>query len=337
MIKLPDSENKTKQKSNQTIISVRELTKKYENIVALDQFSFDIHKGEIFCLVGPNGAGKSTFVKLLTGQIKPTGGTILIEGKDPVKDRKVLLGDFGLVSQEIALYRELTGRENLEFHGRLYGIYKNDLGEKVDHMLTIAGLKNRQDDLVRTYSGGMMRRLQLVRAMLHAPQILILDEPTLGIDVQSRKAIHDYIMELAQKGMTIILTTNYMEEAEKLADRIIIIDTKMVAGPDRLQKIQERYFPETIFEFKAKKDSLDSSTLSTLLPMELIENFHEEKQISEEESLFRITFQSKNLQDILEQFLAHARKSNISIEEFTLKKSTLEDVFLKLTGKEFRE
>ena len=323
--------------SNNIIIKADNVRKDYPNITALENVSFSIRKNEIFCIIGPNGAGKSTIVKLLTGQIKLTQGKITINNLDPILDRKKLVGKFGLVPQEIALYNELTGRENLTFHARLYNVPKYKLHQKVDEMLEIVGLTERQNDYVGTYSGGMKRRLQLVRALLHEPNIIILDEPTLGIDVQSRKAIHDYILDLPKQGKTILLTTNYMEEAERLADRIVILDTSIIEGPARLPDIQKKIFPESIIEFKTTLDVINSEFFDNFLIKELGGEIILEKQISEQHKLFQFVFGTFDLNEILEKFINYTNSHNISIDEFTIKKPTLEDVFLKLTGKEFRD
>lgn len=330
-------ENDINSFNNQVIIKADKVFKKYKNIIALKEISFSIYNHEIFCIIGPNGAGKSTFVKLLTGQIKSTQGHIKIKNLDPILDRKQLLGTFGLVPQEIALYDELTGRENLTFHARLYNVPKQNIRHKVDEMLKIVGLTERQNDYVRTYSGGMKRRLQLVRALLHEPEIIILDEPTLGIDVQSRKAIHDYILELPKEGITVIITTNYMEEAERLADRIVILDTSIIEGPGRLTEIQENIFPNTIIEFKVTLDPMTNEFLDSFLIKQLHGEIISEKKVSEQHKIVQILFDTSKLKDLLEKFIHYTNSNNISIDEFTIKKPTLEDVFLKLTGKEFRD
>jgi ABC-2 type transport system ATP-binding protein len=329
--------NNSSQKSTNVLIELNQVSKSYPNTVALDNISFQIHKGEIFCLIGPNGAGKSTLVKLITGQLKLTDGTIKVKGRDPYNERKSLFGVFGLVPQEIALYNELTGRENLEFHARLYNVPKSEISPKVEKLLKIAGLFERRNDRVGTYSGGMKRRLQLIRALLHKPELLILDEPTLGVDVQTRSAIHEYILELASQGMTILVTTNYMEEAERLAENIVILDTKIIEGPGRIREIQERVFPNTIFEFKTKYKSLTSEFYDQFLKQELNGQIMIEKNLSETHSFFQIMFESNNIEEIIEKFLGYTKSHNIPIEEFVFKKPTLEDIFLKLTGKEFRE
>jgi ABC-2 type transport system ATP-binding protein len=329
--------NNSGQKSTKVLIELNQVSKNYPNTVALDNISFQIHKGEIFCLIGPNGAGKSTLVKLITGQLKQTDGTIKVKGRDPYNERKSLFGVFGLVPQEIALYNELTGRENLEFHARLYNVPKSEINPKVEKLLKIAGLFERRNDRVGTYSGGMKRRLQLIRALLHEPELLILDEPTLGVDVQTRSAIHEYILELASQGMTILVTTNYMEEAERLAENIVILDTKIIEGPGRIREIQERVFPNTIFEFKTTYKSLTSEFYDQFLKQELNGQIMIEKNLSETHSFFQIMFESNNIEEIIEKFLGYTKSHNIPIEEFVFKKPTLEDIFLKLTGKEFRE
>ena len=325
------------QNKQQELITIKNITKEYPNTVALKDISFNIRKGEIFCIIGPNGAGKSTIVKLLTGQIKASNGEIRVHEFHTIRDRKKILGMFGLVPQEIALYNELTGRENLEFHGRLFDLSKQFMSQKIEELLTMAGLIDRQHDLVKTYSGGMKRRLQLIRALLHEPEIVILDEPTLGVDVQSRNAIHKYIRDLPSKGKTVVLTTNYMEEAERLADRLIILDTKIIDGPGRLLEIQERVFPNLIIEFKTKRAMLKSDFLTMFLQKELKGKIISEKNMSEKHVILQIIFDTIHTEEIFEKFIAYTKANDIPIEEFTLKRPNLEDVFIKLTGKEFRE
>ena len=325
------------QNKQQELITIKNITKEYPNTVALKDISFNIRKGEIFCIIGPNGAGKSTIVKILTGQIKASKGEIRVREFHTIKDRKKILGMFGLVPQEIALYNELTGRENLEFHGRLFNLSKQFMAQKIDELLTMAGLIDRQHDLVKTYSGGMKRRLQLIRALLHEPEIVILDEPTLGVDVQSRNAIHKYIRDLPSKGKTVVLTTNYMEEAERLADRLIILDTKIIDGPGRLLEIQERVFPNLIIEFKTERAMLKSDFLTIFLQKELKGKVISEKVMSEKHVILQIIFDTIHTEEIFGKFIAYAKANDIPIEEFTLKRPNLEDVFIKLTGKEFRE
>lgn len=331
------SDQLKKNRNNDIVISIKNVEKIYPNVIALKDISCDIKKGEIFCLIGPNGAGKTTLVNLIIGQLKPTNGSILVKGLDPIRDRKKLFKTFGLVPQEIALYEELTGKENLNFHGRLFNMSSNDISEKVKEMLAIAGLEKRQNDRVSTYSGGMKRRLQLVRALLHDPEILILDEPTLGVDVQTRSAIHNYIIELANQGRTVVITTNYMEEAEKLGEKIIILDNKIIEGPDKLTNIQNRIFPGSIIEFKTQITKVNSEFKNDFIKNKIHGTMIFEKKLDNSNMLVGFLVKTNQVEVILEQFIIYSRAHGIPLQELTMKTPNLEDIFLKLTGKEFRD
>lgn len=191
---------------------------------AVKSLSLTIPRGTVFCLLGPNGSGKTTTINLLTGLLQPTRGTVRVSGLEPARQRKELLRHIALVPQETALYVELTGRENLEFHARYYGIPSRQVKARVDHVLDLVGLADRAKHRAGTYSGGMQRRLALARALLTEPDVLFLDEPTLGVDVQSRQAIWERVSDLADDGRTVLLTTNYMEEADRLGRAVMIID-----------------------------------------------------------------------------------------------------------------
>jgi ABC-2 type transport system ATP-binding protein len=210
---------------NNNIIQVKNLTKKFNGFVAVDNISFNIERGEIFAFLGPNGAGKSTTIKMLTTLLKPTSGKVIINGYDPQKDQNEVRKSFGIVFQDQSLDDELTAYENMEFHGVLYSVPKKVRREKIEELLKFVELWERKDDLVKNFSGGMKRRLEAARGLIHHPKILFLDEPTLGLDPQTRNHIWNYIRDLNQKeGMTIFFTTHYMAEAEKIAQRIAIID-----------------------------------------------------------------------------------------------------------------
>ncbi|MFH1046887.1 MAG: ATP-binding cassette domain-containing protein [Patescibacteria group bacterium] len=207
------------------MISVRGLTKKFGNHVAVDDISFDVADGEIFAFLGPNGAGKTTTVKLLTTLLRPTVGEIRLNGFDPVHESAEARRTLGIVFQDSSLDDELTAFENLEFHGVLYGVPKKDRRERIDQLLAFVGLNDRRSDLVKTFSGGMKRRLEIARGFLHHPKILFLDEPTLGLDPQTRRHIWEYVRQLnSDEGTTVFLTTHHMEEAERMADRVAVID-----------------------------------------------------------------------------------------------------------------
>jgi len=210
---------------DQKIIEIKDLIKKFKDFMAVQGISFYVKKGEIFAFLGPNGAGKSTTIKMLTTLLHPTSGQISINGFDPVKNQDAVRKSFGIVFQDPSLDDELTAYENINFHGILYNV-PNDLRQKrIKELLEIVELWDKKDHLVKTFSGGMKRRLEIARGLLHHPKIFFLDEPTLGLDPQTRNQIWNYIKKLnQQEGITVFFTTHYMEEAERIAERIAIID-----------------------------------------------------------------------------------------------------------------
>lgn len=207
------------------IIEVKDLAKNFKGLIAVDHISFSVKKGEIFAFLGPNGAGKSTTIKMLTTLLKPTSGTISMAGYDPSVHADKVRETFGIVFQDPSLDDELTAYENMIFHGSLYSMPKEISLSRTEQLLKIVELYERKDDFVKHFSGGMKRRLEIARGLLHHPKILFLDEPTLGLDPQTRNHIWEHIKELNKKeGITIFFTTHYMEEAEQIADKIAIID-----------------------------------------------------------------------------------------------------------------
>ncbi len=225
---------------NNLSIKVEKLTKKYGDFTAVDAISFSVKKGETFAFLGPNGAGKSTSIKMLTTLLKPTSGTMLVNGYDPVYNQDAVRRSFGIVFQDPSLDEELTAYENMEFHGILYKVPKKLLSKKIEELLKFVELWDRRNDLVKHFSGGMKRRLEIARGLLHLPKILFLDEPTLGLDPQTRNHIWGYLKELNRtEGITVFFTTHYMEEAERVADRIAVIDRGAIiaeGSPDELMK-----------------------------------------------------------------------------------------------------
>jgi ABC-2 type transport system ATP-binding protein len=207
------------------MIEVKNLTKKFDDFLAVDDISFSVKKGEIFGFLGPNGAGKTTTIKIFTTLLLPTSGKVLINGFDPVESPDDVRCSFGIIFQDQSLDDELTAWENMEFHGVLYGVPKETRRNRIEELLKIVELWDRKDDLVKEFSGGMKRRLEIARGLLHHPNIIFLDEPTLGLDPQTRNHIWDYIRNLNKtEGITVFFTTHYMQEAEKVADRIAVID-----------------------------------------------------------------------------------------------------------------
>lgn len=207
------------------IISVKNLTKKFKDFKAVDNISFDVRQGEIFAFLGPNGAGKSTTIKILTTLLNPSEGQISINGHNPAKNKDDVRKSFGIVFQDPSLDDDLTARENLQFHAVLYQLKDSIKNERIEQLLKFVELWDRRNDLVKTFSGGMKRRLEIARGLLHHPKILFLDEPTIGLDPQTRNHMWQFILEINKnEGMTVFFTTHYMEEAEKMANTISIID-----------------------------------------------------------------------------------------------------------------
>ena len=207
------------------MIEVEHLSKRFGDFTAVNDISFSVKRGERFALLGPNGAGKSTTIKMLTTLLKPTSGRLTLDGHDVVKDPDATRSSFGIVFQDPSLDNDLTAYENMQLHGVLYGIGKADISGRIENLLKLVELWDRRSSLVRTFSGGMRRRLEIARGLLHHPKVLFLDEPTLGLDAQTRNVLWEYVSNLAkEKEMTILFTTHYLEEAENNADRIAIID-----------------------------------------------------------------------------------------------------------------
>ena len=211
--------------SNDYIIEVKNLSKKFGDFTAVDNISFNVKKGEIFAFLGPNGAGKSTTINILTTLLHPTKGDVILNGFDVKQDKDNVRSSFGIVFQDPSLDSELTAMENMEFHAVFYKVSKKLRKERIPTLLKFVELFDRKDDLVKTFSGGMKRRLEIARGLIHHPKILFLDEPTLGLDAQTRNHLWEYIRKLnKEEGMTVFFTTHYLEEAEKIADRISFID-----------------------------------------------------------------------------------------------------------------
>lgn len=221
------------------IIEVKNLTKKFGDFTAVNHISFSVAPGEIFAFLGPNGAGKSTTIKMLTTLLHPSEGEILIHGKNPMEDSDAVRSSFGIVFQDPSLDDELTAYENMEFHGALYGMSKKSRTERIPYLLQFVDLLDRKNSLVKEFSGGMKRRLEIARGLLHHPKIIFLDEPTLGLDPQTRNHMWKYLRELNEKeGITIFFTTHYMEEAEKIAGRIAIIDHGTIVASGTAEELK---------------------------------------------------------------------------------------------------
>ncbi|WP_017975192.1 ATP-binding cassette domain-containing protein [Actinopolyspora halophila] len=302
--------------------------RKHEPLVAVNDVSFEIPRGSVVCLLGPNGSGKTTTVNLICGLLRPTSGTVRIFGNDPVRQRREVLRNLAVVPQETALYNSLNARENLSFHGHYYGVDHHDLGTRIDRVLELVQLTDRQKDRVGTYSGGMQRRLALARALLTEPKALLLDEPTLGVDVHSRAALWEQVRELASQGMCVLLTTNYMEEAEQLSDHIVILDhgARVVSGtvPELKAMVGGRRLLLHFADDEAAAEAtglLDGATAPV----------RNGATVSAE-----LTETREAIQLIRDLEHASARSSERMVS-FEVKESNLQDVFLQFTGRALRD
>lgn len=306
-------------------IAVNSLVKKYGNFTAVDNVSFKVNEGEIFGLLGPNGAGKTTTLSILSTIISLTSGSASIYGKDVVKEKDDVRKLIGIVFQDPSLDDELSGRQNLDFHARLYGVKGQEKRDAISRVLKLVELEDSANRQVKTYSGGMKRRLEIARGFIHNPKILFLDEPTIGLDPQTRRKIWNYILELNEKErITIILTTHYMEEADELCDRIAIIDHGKIIKLDTPEKL---------------KDSLggDVIRIGTTKPKELVALLKKNKSIHSIKNFENsVEITAKNGSVIIPKIIEKAKGAGIDIESTTLKRPTLEDVFINLTGKEIR-
>jgi ABC-2 type transport system ATP-binding protein len=223
------------------MIDVKNLTKKFKEFIAVDNISFSVSEGEIFAFLGPNGAGKSTTIKMLTTLLRPTSGNISINGHNPIKNQDEVRHSFGIVFQDPSLDDELTALENMEFHGILYQVPKEIRKERIEQLLKFVELWDRRNEFVKNFSGGMKRRLEVARGLIHHPKILFLDEPTLGLDPQTRNHIWTYIKGLNQEEkMTVFFTTHYMEEAEKVASRIAVIDHGKIIAVGTSEELKQK-------------------------------------------------------------------------------------------------
>jgi ABC-2 type transport system ATP-binding protein len=308
-------------------ILVENLVKVFNGLRAVDEISFEVKEGELFGLLGPNGAGKTTTLNMLATLIRPTSGKALVSGFDVLKEREKVRRSIGMVFQEPALDNYLTGRENLEFHGMMYGLSKKEAKEKVKEALKIVELEEFADKLVGTYSGGMKRRLEIARALVHQPKILFLDEPTLGLDTQTRRRIWDYIKKLnKEKGVTIILTTHYMEEADFLAQRVAIIDYGKIVALDTPENLKNLLGGDVI-SLEVDNPYIAQKTFEKLLWV---------KKMNQENGILYLQVE-KGEEKIPLLIKIDEEKVGFKIESINLRKPTLEDVFLHFTGRTIRE
>ena len=311
------------------ILEVQNLAKNYGSFNAVKGISFSINEGEIFSLLGPNGAGKTTTISMLSTLYTPTGGDATICGHSVTKDPMAVKKCIGVVPQDLALYEDLTARENLNFWGQMYGLSGKELKSRVDEVLEQISLTDKAKNRIKTFSGGMKRRVNIGVGLLHQPRLLFMDEPTVGIDPQSRRAILDSVKELNQKGMTVLYTTHYMEEAQELSHRVGIIDhgeliaigtqeelTKMVGQTDTLiLHVGEEADPESL--------AGEVRTLKGVVKADVTD--HE------------VTIITHSAEELLAPVVSHANSLGIKIRSVDIREPNLEAVFLHLTGRALRD
>jgi len=312
--------------NSDVIITVENLVKRYNSHTAVDGVSFEINRGEIFGLLGPNGAGKSTIISILCCLLEPTLGSVVIDGSDIRKNANDIKKIIGVVPQEISLYHTLTARENLAFYGKIYGLSGRALNTRVEALLDMVGLTDRADDLLEGYSGGMKRRINIAAALLHEPRILYLDEPTTGVDPQSRRRIYDTIQDLNRQGMTVLLTTHQMEDAEKLCHRIAIMDKGKLIALDT---------QKGLLELVGKSDLIHVLAPEILPgPVESIKRMPNVQKVSLDEG--NMTIQLLRGRESLVGIIDILTSSGTQVESIYIKEPDLETLFLHLTGTTLR-
>ncbi|MFH0929051.1 MAG: ATP-binding cassette domain-containing protein [Candidatus Aenigmatarchaeota archaeon] len=312
--------------AERSIIKVENLKKHYKDTKAVDGVSFDVKKGEIFGFLGPNGAGKTTTIKMLVTLLRPTSGTSKVVSRDIIKDPDKVRGDIGIVFQEPALDDSLTGKENLDFHARMYGLKKDQREKRIKEVIKLVDLEEKANVLVKKYSGGMKRRLEIARGLMHFPKVLFLDEPTLGLDPQTRRTIWEYIKLLNEKeNITIFLTTHYMEEADYLCDRVAIIDKGKILVIDRPSKLKAK-IGKSILTIGCSNTGVCSALLKKQRWVESIK-VHDSS----------VTIGAKEIEKRLPFIIKLAEKNKVKIKSIDIRKPTLEDVFLYYTGRKIRE
>lgn len=310
--------------SNVTAIDMIHLVKRFGNFTAVDDLSLTVEPGEIFGLLGPNGSGKTTTVNMISGLSAPTSGQVRVMGYDLRTHTRQVRQILGSVPQETALYEELSAWNNMDFHADLFGIPGREKKARIESMLDLVGLTDRKDSRVSTYSGGMKRRLALARALLHDPQLIYLDEPTLGVDVQSRRAIWDYILALRQQGKTVLITTNYLEEAQELCSRIAIIDHGRLVALDTPEELKKRFGGSVV-------------EMETVRPFEMLEELRAMpgvEEVQQEGRSLKVTTQSG--EKVVPQIINLVVQC-CEIRDIVVREPNLDEVFLHLTGTALRD
>lgn len=325
------------------MISVKNIVKKYDILVALDNLTIEIKGNEIFGLVGPNGAGKTTLIHILATLLKPTSGTAIVNGHDIIKEPSKVRSSIGIVFQAPSSDDMLTGYGNLKLHSLLYGISPTDREKRISDVLELVDLKDRKNHRVKTYSGGMRRRLEIARGLIHKPRVIFLDEPTLGLDPSSREVMWKYIQRLVnEENISIILTTHYMDEADFLCDRIGIIDRGRIIALDTPLKLKSSLGGEIIKILSESNNILDSKAGNSITEVDNYKHikntlkqldFVNDVQLSDEDGYTIIIIYVINARDNLASILKSLDTIGVRVKSVDFNSPTLNDVFLKFAGK----
>lgn len=310
-----------------TILNINHLKKVFQKREVIKDLSFQLNQGEILCLLGPNGAGKSTTINILSGVLEDDGGNVLYHGRDIKTCRTEFQRHLGFVPQDLALYEDLSAQDNVHFFGSLYGLKKEELKERTKESLEFAGLWDRRKDKVKTFSGGMKRRLNIACAITHHPEIIIMDEPTVGIDPQSRNHILNSIRELREKGMTVLYTTHYMEEVEEISTRIIIMDHGRILAEGTKESLKEEL--ETQKRYLLSVENMENFSAKAFYKIEGVE------EVSAKEGVIEIAT-LKNVEN-LDFIIGEAVRQGLKISHLSCENTSLEMVFLNLTGRTLRD
>jgi daunorubicin resistance ABC transporter ATP-binding subunit len=305
-------------------IEVIDLCKSFKDFRAVDHLSLSVKQGEIFGLLGPNGSGKTTTINMISGLSVPTSGEVRILGFDVRHNARRVHQILGSVPQETALYEELTAWANMDFHADLYGIPRKEKKERITKLLELVQLLDRKDSRVGTFSGGMKRRLALARALLHDPQLIYLDEPTLGVDVQARRAIWDYILSLRDQGKTVLITTNYLEEAQVLCERVAIIDHGKLIEVDTPEHLKQTY-GGSIIEIETIQPVKDTASIHALEGV---------NDVAQDGTYLKITVQGTS--NIVAQVITLLSQET-EIKDIAIREPNLDEIFLLLTGTALRD
>jgi ABC-2 type transport system ATP-binding protein len=309
------------------VIEVEGLQKKYGDLVAVSEVSFTARPGQIFGLLGPNGAGKSTTIGCISGLLTPTAGRIRVLGHDVLLERRASREKLGVVPQELALYEELTATENLRYWGGAYGLRGADLKQRVQEVLTATGLLDRANEPVKRFSGGMKRRLNLGCGLVHRPKVLLLDEPTVGVDPQSRVNLLDLVRQQVAAGTCVLYTTHYMEEAETLCDGLAIIDHGRIIAAGTLAELRAIVGENDVLRLEGEFNPTQAR--------EILHNFDSVEIVTNEATSLRLSMTGASRK--LPELFAALTAAGAVIRETTLTQPSLESLFIKLTGKELRE